>query len=256
MTLFEVRGLFAGYDGEDTLRDVSLEVERGEVLTVMGPNGAGKTTLLGAMNGRHPPSGGEVVFDGDDLYSSRGKRLEARRRMGYVSQENSLFDDTVRGNAEYGLRVRRTVAENVLDRATSLLGGESIHGERVTEVLESVGLASIAERPAGDLSGGERRRLALARALAPGPDALLLDEVTVNLDPRNVAIVENLIRDEAAGGVAAVIATHDVGQAARVSDRVAVILGGDVAVSGAVDEVLSGSGDADVDGFLDGELVY
>lgn len=255
--ILAARGVSAGYDGEPVLRDVDFSVERGEVLALMGPNGCGKTTLLRVLNGMHRPVEGTVLLDGEDLHSAgNGRRLALRRRMGFVFQNGVLFDDTVRGNAEYGLRARSSPVENVQAVALRLFGRDDRFRDRVEAVLEVVGLRGKVDRRAMELSGGEQRRLAVARAIAPEPEVLLLDEPTTNLDPRNVAAIEEVVRRARDDGIAVVLTTHDVNQAKRVGDRVAVMLDGTVEEVGSADEVLEDAESDRVRGFLNGELVY
>jgi tungstate transport system ATP-binding protein len=182
--LIELAGVSRLYGDVVALKDVSLKVERGEILTVLGPNGSGKTTLLKIMGALEHPSQGEVYFD--DARVGADNASEVRRRATMVFQGTVLLRRTVMDNAAYGLRLR-DVPEDEVDR-------------RVKEALELVGLEALADRQARGLSGGEQQRLSLARALVLGCELLLLDEPTANLDPESLAIIKDVIRRLKEGG--------------------------------------------------------
>ncbi|PSP48978.1 phosphate ABC transporter ATP-binding protein [Halobacteriales archaeon QH_7_69_31] len=244
-----------GFGAGPVLEDVTLSVRPGETLAVIGPSGTGKTTLLRLLAMFDRPDEGQLRLDGTDVWTrdERG-RLAARRRVGMVFQEANLFGASVRRNVSYGLRVRRdwpTRLRAWLRRKTGAPAPIS-----VTDHLSVVGLADAADRNATDLSGGEAQRVAFARALAYDPDFLLLDEPTSDLDPRNTAVLEEAIDTAAARGIGVVVATHDMDQAERVADRVAVVLGGRLIEVGATERVFGDPEDPAARRFIRGELVY
>lgn len=173
------------------------------MLTIIGPSGSGKSTLASLLNRLADPDGGMLEFDGRDI--KEWEVTELRRRVGLVFQTPTMLPGTVRENLEYGPRLR----------------GISL-GLEATELLRRVGLsANFLERPATDLSGGEKGRVALARTLANRPEVLLLDEITASLDPETAREIEELIlslRQEL--GLTCVWVTHDLGQAERVGSLV------------------------------------
>lgn len=244
------------YDADEpVLTDVSLHVERGRVLAIIGPSGTGKTTLLRLLALFHRPDEGQVTVDGRDVWSlSDRERLAVRRRLGMVFQDRSLFSTTVGRNAAYGLDVRRSWSERLrsyVDRLDSRAVPQAAH-----EALEAVGMAEDVDRPARELSAGEAQRVAFARALAPDPDALLLDEPTSNLDPRNTALIEEAVERARARNISVVLATHDMDQARRVADDVAVFLDGTTIEQGSASHVFDGPDDDRARQFVAGELVY
>lgn len=255
MTL-RVDGVGHAFGDEPVFSDVSLAVDPGEVLAIIGPSGAGKTTLLRFLGLFEQPDEGNVVFDDTDVWAApEAERLALRRRVGMVFQDAGLFEADVARNVEYGLRVRRSWGERLRDELVGLAGRNDT-AEAVRESLELVGLADVADQHAASLSGGEAQRVSFARALAYDPDVLLLDEPTSDLDPRNTAVIEEAVRAARDRGIGVVVATHDMNQARRVADRVAVLLGGGVVEVGPVERVFETPDDERTRKFVAGELVY
>jgi len=253
---FSVDGVRFGYDGEPLFSDASLSVAPGEVLTVVGPSGAGKTTLLRLLGLFRPPDEGTVRWRGSDVWERTDEeRLAIRRRIGTVFQEPALFNESVARNVGYGLRVRSSWPDRLRDVAARALG-RADPSDRVVEALETVGLAGKADRNALSLSGGEAQRVAFARSLAVEPDVLLLDEPTSNLDPRNTAVLEEAVAEAREAGLGVVAATHDMHQAERISDRVAVLLDGTVIETGPPAQVFDDPADPRTRKFVTGELLY
>jgi len=254
----EALGVTHAYDdaAEPVFRDVTLSVDSGEVVAVIGPSGVGKTTLLRLLSLFSEPDDGRVALRGTDAWDvPERERLALRRRVGVVFQQASLFDSSVARNVEYGLRVRRSWRDRVRDEFRSLVGRTDTP-EAVTDALDAVGLADYADEPTDSLSGGEAQRVAFARALAYDPDFLLLDEPTSDLDPRNTAVIEDAVAAAADRGIGVVAATHDMHQAERIADRVAVLLDDSVIEVGPTDRVFENPRDERARKFIDGELVY
>jgi tungstate transport system ATP-binding protein len=244
-----------GFDGTDVLDGVTLTVEQGEIVAIIGPSGTGKTTLLRLLALFHSPDSGSVTVEGTNVWEqSNSERLTARRRIGMVFQEPNLFDTTVRRNVHYGLQIRRSWRDRVRRVLGRLRTDEAVPA--VAEALRVVGLADSQHQQVESLSGGEAQRVAFARALAYDPDYLLLDEPTSDLDPRNTAVLEEAMEAARAEGRGVAIATHDMNQAERVADRVAVMVGGELIEVGPTDRVFSEPHDERARKFIDGELVY
>jgi tungstate transport system ATP-binding protein len=249
-------GVSIAYGTDRVLRDLSLAVAPGEVVAVIGPSGVGKTTLLRALALSIEPDEGTIEFDGTDAWAvGESERLALRRRIGMVFQEASLFDASVARNVEYGLRVRRAWPDRLRGSLRSLLGSNGT-ADAVQEALSVVGLSGEMDQRAGSLSGGEAQRVSFARALAYDPDVLLLDEPTSDLDPRNTAAIEDAIAEARDRGIGTVVATHDMHQAERVADRVAVLLGGGIAEVAPTGVIFDDPADDRTRKFISGELVY
>ena len=236
--------------GDATVFDgVSLSVSPGEVVALIGPSGVGKSTLLRLLALFERPDRGRIEYDGTDVWAaSERERLECRRKVGMVFQEANLFDASVTRNVEYGLRVRNSWIDRLLRRTNG--------SEAARDALDVVGMTDKLGQNVGSLSGGEAQRVAFARALAYDPDVLLLDEPTSDLDPRNTAVIEEAVAEARARGIGVAVATHDMHQAERIADRVAVLLGTEVLEVGPTRTVFEEPTDDRTRKFIDGELVY
>ncbi|SEQ44077.1 ABC transporter ATP-binding protein [Natrinema salaciae] len=257
----ELDGVTYGIDDARILTDVSLAVGSGEVVTVIGPSGAGKTTLLRLASLFERPTDGALRCDGIDPWArSRDERLDLRRRIGVVFQQASLFETSVARNVDVGQRVRRPWPRRFRD-FLQRLADRWIHGsltvdERTLEALELVGLRDAWNRDAKSLSGGEAQRVSFARALAAEPDLLVLDEPTSDLDPRNTAILERAIERARGHDHGVLLATHDMHQAERISDRVAFLLEGELVEVGPPERIFEAPRDERTARFVRGDLLY
>jgi len=239
--IYQLHGLVKEYTGRCVLDVESLDVRRGEVLGLVGPSGSGKSTLLRLLNFLEAPTRGEISFAGQPFSSTKQIPLELRRRVTTVFQRPMLLERTVWENVVFGLRLR---------------GVRNTH-QPVQEVLKEVGLDQMARQRARNLSGGEAQRVALARAMVLKPDVLLLDEPTANLDPYNVALIENIIKrlnQEQAATL--VLVTHNVFQAHRLADRVVFILEGKIVEVARTEDFFTSPQDPRTRAFVEGKMVY
>jgi phospholipid/cholesterol/gamma-HCH transport system ATP-binding protein len=235
-----LEGVSKGFDQTPVLEGVSLSVDEGETVAVIGASGVGKSVLLKTIVGLLEPDEGRVTVDGEEVTTlSREALYELRRRVGYVFQFAALFDSmTVRENLTMGLR-RMGMPEDQRRR-------------RVAESLELVEMSGYEDQMPGQLSGGQRKRVGLARAIATHPKYLLYDEPTTGLDPVTTAVIDSLIlkMDEELG-VTSVVVTHDMTSAYRVADRIAMLYEGRIRAVGTPAEIQS-TEDPIVKGFIEG----
>jgi phospholipid/cholesterol/gamma-HCH transport system ATP-binding protein len=222
------------------LNDVNLAIARGRTTALLGPSGTGKSTLLRLATGLLAPERGRVKTLGIDVFAaSKSEVLALRRRMGMLFQDNALFGSlTVFDNVAFPLR--RVARVN-----------ETIVRQRVAALLSMVGLPDVGDRTPDRLSGGQRKRIALARAIALEPELVLFDETTSGLDPQTSASIDQLIRDtQQRLGITFVVITHDVESARLIADDVGMLDNGVVRVFGSRESVWA-STDPVVRSFLD-----
>jgi tungstate transport system ATP-binding protein len=240
--LYELEGVTKNYEGRQVLHVERLEVHGGETLCLVGPTGAGKSTLLRLLAALELPSAGQLQFWEHRLAGS-GLPLAVQRRITLVFQRPLLLSGTVRANVEYGLRLRGVRRHSARSR--------------VDELLERLGLASLASRSARTLSAGQAQLVSLAAALVLETDALLLDEPTANLDPAHVAIVEVAVREvQQRRGTTVVWATHNIFQARRLASRVALLLEGRLVEIAPAEVFFTSPDDPRTAAFVRGEMIY
>jgi phospholipid/cholesterol/gamma-HCH transport system ATP-binding protein len=243
-TLIEFSGVKKAFGQKVVYRGLDLKVDRGEVLTVCGGSGVGKSVLLKMLIGLLKADGGSIVFDGQDVTEMKESQLaEVRRRIAMLFQAGALFDSlTVSENVAYGLEEHFHHRMDTKEIA-----------ERVAWALGLVGLPGIEDMSPADLSGGMRKRVALARAIAVQPEVLLYDEPTTGLDPINTARVNHLILGmQGALKITSIVITHDMKSAFTVSDKIAMVLQGRVICHGTTDEFRNSS-DQRVQDFIEGK---
>ena len=222
-----------GINGKTIIDRISAEIEAGPRTIILGPNGAGKSVLMRLCHGLLKPTSGSIVWRGTN---------GGPRRQAMVFQRPVMLRRSALANIVYGLKLARvSLREREL---------------RASDVLEAVGLASVASRPARVLSGGEQQKLALARAWALGPEVLFLDEPTANLDPGATRDVETIIGQIRAGGTKIVMTTHNLGQAKRLGDEILFLNQGRLVERSPVDRFFTKPASAEADAFIRGELPW
>jgi lipopolysaccharide export system ATP-binding protein len=222
--VIRAQALAKHYDAKVAVQDVSLFLQGGEIVGLLGPNGAGKTTTFYMVVGLIPATHGRVFLDGQNITAAPMWR-RARAGVGYLPQEASVFR-------------KLTVWENVMAVVETLDLNERERKERTAEQLSELGLEKLARQPAFTLSGGERRRLEIARALATRPRFLLMDEPFSGVDPISVAEVQSIIRKLKARGIGILITDHNVRETLSIVDRAYLIHQGRVLVSGTPAEIV------------------
>jgi polar amino acid transport system ATP-binding protein len=221
-----IEGLHKAFGALEVLRGIDLVVAEHEVVCLIGASGSGKSTLLRCVNLLEPIDAGRIVVEGEDITADGVHLDRIRRRIGIVFQAFNLFP-------------HMSVLENITLGPRRVLKVPRASAEaEATELLARFGLADKRDEAPDRLSGGQQQRVAIVRALAMKPDLLLLDEVTSALDPELVAEVLNVIRELAAGGMTMLIATHEMGFARDIADRVCFLDEGTIVEEGPPDRIL------------------
>lgn len=223
MSFLSVQGLRKRYRNREVVRGVSLGISRGEVVGLLGPNGAGKTTIFYMMVGLVRPDDGTVTLDGTEI-SGLPMHRRARMGLGYLPQEPSVFR-------------KLTVRENILAFLEELPLSPGDREERLRGFMEEMRISHVAETKGYLLSGGERRRVEIARALVISPAVLLLDEPFAGIDPISVADLQQVILGLKERGIGVIITDHNVRDTLKVCDRAYIISGGEILLAGTPEEI-------------------
>ena len=218
MATLRTEGLTKSYAGRVVVRDVNLEVKSGEVVGLLGPNGAGKTTTFGMVVGLTGPDRGRVLLDDVDL-TDDPMYIRARKGIGYLPQEPSIF----RG---------MTVEQNILAILETLPLDKAARRARLTELLSELGLTPLARSRAYTLSGGERRRVEITRALVNHPKFILLDEPFAGIDPIAVTDIQTIVAHLKDRGIGVLVTDHNVRETLKITDRAYIVHGGVIFRSG------------------------
>lgn len=214
--IMQIRALHKRFGQQVVLNGLSLDIERGEILAVVGRSGTGKSVFLKHLIGLLRPDSGQVLVDGGDMHRARGRRLaHLRERFGMLFQGGALFDSlSVGENVAFPLQEKTRMSAVEIRKV-------------VTEMLQSVGLEGVENKFPDELSGGMRKRVALARALAHHPEIMLFDEPTTGLDPVLVRAIHQLIYDtHAQFGYTAVVVSHEIPRIFEIASRVAMLHNG------------------------------
>jgi len=233
-----LRGVTKSFGANTVLRDLTLDVSAGEVVSLIGASGSGKTTLLRCVNLLEQIDDGAVLLDGDEISAVGRDPNPIRRRVGIVFQSFNLFP-------------HMSVTRNITLALTKVLGLTTSDADaRAAELLTRFGLAEKASVYPDQLSGGQQQRVAIIRALAMQPEVLLLDEITSALDPELVGEVLDAVRELKGSGITMLIATHEMAFAREISDRVCFLHAGTVAEIGAPTQMFSAPRDERTQQFL------
>ncbi len=214
--VIDVINLHKSFGNHEVLKGVNEHIEKGEKVVVIGPSGSGKSTFLRCLNLLEEPTGGEIIFEGQNITAKDTDINLVRRRMGMVFQQFNLFPHlTVRENIKLAPVKLKVMTDEEADK-------------RALELLARVGLPDKADSYPAQLSGGQQQRIAIARALAMNPDVMLFDEPTSALDPEMVGEVLEIMKELADDGMTMVVVTHEMGFAREVATRVLFMDGGNI----------------------------
>jgi phospholipid/cholesterol/gamma-HCH transport system ATP-binding protein len=224
--IVELKDVYKSFNSKEVHTGVTLAIRRDESITILGGSGSGKSVLLKEITGLVRPDSGQIIIEGEDIVPmDENELVHVRKKIGMLFQGAALFDSlTVHENIAYPLREHSKHTENEIK-------------EIVSRNLELVGLPGIEDKLPSDLSGGMKKRVGLARAMAMEPKILLYDEPTTGLDPPNISRINHLIREmQRKFGVTGIIITHDVASTFEISDRIAFLYKGKIIFVGTVEE--------------------
>ena len=214
--MIDVKNLHKSFGNHEVLKGVNEHIEKGEKVVVIGPSGSGKSTFLRCLNLLEEPTGGEIIFEGQNITAKDTEINLVRRRKGMVFQQMNLYPHlTVRENIKLAPVKLKVMTDEEADK-------------RALELLARVGLPDKADSYPAQLSGGQQQRIAIARALAMNPDVMLFDEPTSALDPEMVGEVLEIMKELADDGMTMVVVTHEMGFAREVATRVLFMDGGNI----------------------------
>ena len=225
MQLLETKGLAKTYDGRQVVKGVDITVKRGEIVGLLGPNGAGKTTTFYMIVGIVAPNKGTIIFDNHEI-TNMSIHERARFGIGYLSQEASIFR-------------KLTVEENINAILETLSLSRTERRRRLASLLEELNIAHLAKNKAYTLSGGERRRLEITRALVTNPSFILLDEPFSGIDPIVVNEAQEIIKELKAKGLGILLTDHNVRETLAITDRAYLISEGVILISGTAYELIN-----------------
>ena len=223
--MISVEHLTENFEGLEVLKDISVQIHKGDVMCIIGPSGSGKSTFLRCLNLLEKPSSGRIVFAGDDLTDKRVDLNLHRQKMGMVFQQFNLFPHM---NVLRNLTCAPMMLRNVPEAQAKA---------KAMELLERVGLADRADAYPRQLSGGQKQRVAIVRALCMEPDVMLFDEPTSALDPEMVGEVLDVMKELAKASMTMVVVTHEMGFAREVSNRVLFLDEGRIVEQGTPQEI-------------------
>ncbi len=225
MHLLEIKELSKSYDSREVVKGVDMLVKRGEIVGLLGPNGAGKTTTFYMIVGVVAPNRGKIIFDNNDI-TNLPIHERARFGIGYLSQEPSVFR-------------KLTVEENIMAILETLDISKSERKRRLANLLEELNIAHLYKNKAYTLSGGERRRLEITRALVTNPSFILLDEPFSGIDPIVVNEAQEIIKELKEMGLGILLTDHNVRETLSITDRAYLIAEGKILISGSASDLIN-----------------
>ena len=238
MSLLEIKNLKKSFGKNEVLKDISLKVDKGEVLCIIGPSGSGKSTLLRCINMLEVADKGEIFFHGDNVLEKGYDVTKYRAKLGMVFQQFNLFNNM-------------NALKNCIIGQMKVLGKSKQEAkESAMHYLEKVGMEPYINAKPSQLSGGQKQRVAIARALAMEPEVLLFDEPTSALDPQMVGEVLSVMRDLAKEGLTMIVVTHEMAFARDVSNNVVFMTDGVICESGSPEEIFESPKKAETKDFL------
>ena len=225
MQLLHTEHLVKGYNGRPVVDGVDIRVGRGEIVGLLGPNGAGKTTTFAMMVGYVTPDGGRIILDGRDI-TGLPMYQRARLGIGYLAQEPSIFR-------------KLTVEQNITAILETLNLSREVRRQRLDTLLNELGITHLARQRAFTLSGGEKRRLEITRALVTNPQFILLDEPFSGIDPITVFEAQEIIRELKRRGLGILLTDHNVRETLAITDRAYIMAEGRVLIAGTAHELIT-----------------
>ncbi|MFA4983764.1 MAG: LPS export ABC transporter ATP-binding protein [Candidatus Omnitrophota bacterium] len=225
MHLLEIKAIAKSYDGRQVVKGIDILVKRGEIVGLLGPNGAGKTTTFYMVVGIVPPDSGKIVFDNQDI-TRLPIHERARYGIGYLSQEPSIFR-------------KLSVRDNIMAILETLPITRHERDQRLGELLKELNISHLAKNKAYTLSGGERRRLEITRALVTNPSFILLDEPFSGIDPIVVSEAQEIIKELRTKGLGILLTDHNVRETLSITDRAYLIADGKILISGTAQDLIA-----------------